>query len=362
MKKGRKWVIFGLIAVFCLTNVGALSAESAVVMEGATGQILFEKDGESQRLIASTTKIMTGLLVAESGKLDEEVTITSDMVGIEGSSMYLQPGEVFTVEELLYGLMLRSGNDAAVALATAVAGDVDSFVLAMNEKAGELGLASTHFANPHGLDDDGNYATALDLATLTAYALDNQVFRTVVGTKSKTIGQRVLQNHNKMLWRYDGAIGVKTGYTQAAGRLLVTAAERQNRTLIAVTMSAPDDWNDHQVLLDDGFSQMTGEFVVEEGQVLGTVPLVGGAVEAVDCVASETATFGLFPGEVVETKLYLPKFAFAAVHRGQVAGYVALLVEGKELGRVPLVYEKTVAQKREPPQEKSLFDWLFGGF
>ncbi|MFI3313356.1 MAG: D-alanyl-D-alanine carboxypeptidase family protein [Eubacteriales bacterium] len=354
-------IISAILASFSVVNVGAISAQSAVMIDGLTGQVLYDKDGETERLIASTTKIMTGLLVAESGKLEEKVTITADMVDIEGSSLYLKVGEVLTVEQLLYGLMLRSGNDAAMALALEISGNLEEFVLKMNEKAVELGLEHTHFANPHGLDDDGNYATALDLATLTAYAMKNDDFRQVCSTKSMTVGSRVLQNHNKMLWRYDGAIGVKTGYTQAAGRLLVTAAERKNRTLIAVTMNAPDDWNDHQVLLDNGFDRMKEEFAVTAGTVMGQVPIIGGTTETVNCIAGEDGIFGLFSGETVEIILYLPEFAFAAVHNGHPAGYAKLLIDGRELGRVPLVYEKTVAQKIEPPQEKSWLEQLFGG-
>ena len=228
----------------------SVSAAKAVLLDASSGRVLYEKDACDRSLIASTTKIMTALVVCERCNLADRVKIPAEAVGIEGSSLYLKEGEVLTVQDLLYGLMLHSGNDAAVALAIYCGGTEADFVAMMNEKASRLGLGDTHYANPNGLDHDGNYSTALDLARLAAYALENEDFLRTVSCKTVTIGNRSLRNHNRLLFSYDGAIGVKTGYTKAAGRILVSAAERDGRRLVAVTINAPNDWNDHTALLD----------------------------------------------------------------------------------------------------------------
>ena len=231
-----------------------VSAKSAALLDGTTGECLCEKNGDKRALIASTTKIMTGLLVCEAGDLDRTVTVPETAAGTEGSSMYLKSGETLTRRELLYGMMLHSGNDAALTLASSVSGSDAAFVRQMNRRACALNLTQTHFANPHGLDSGENYSTALDLVRLAQAALQNEQFRAVVSTKTITCAGRTLTNHNKLLWRYDGCIGVKTGYTRHAGRILVSAAERGGRMLIAVTISDPDDWRDHVSLLDYGFA------------------------------------------------------------------------------------------------------------
>ena len=231
-----------------------VSAKSAALLDGTTGEFLYEKNGDQRALIASTTKIMTGLLVCEAGDLDRTVTVPETAAGTEGSSMYLKSGETLTRRELLYGMMLHSGNDAALTLAISISGSEAAFVRQMNRRACALNLTQTHFANPHGLDSGENYSTALDLARLAQAALQNEQFRAVVSTKTITCAGRALTNHNKLLWRYDGCIGVKTGYTRHAGRILVSAAERGGRMLIAVTISDPDDWRDHVSLLDYGFA------------------------------------------------------------------------------------------------------------
>ena len=231
-----------------------VSAKSAALLDGTTGECLYEKNGDQRALIASTTKIMTGLLVCEAGDLGRTVTVPETAAGTEGSSMYLKSGETLTRRELLYGMMLHSGNDAALTLAISISGSEAAFVRQMNRRACALNLTQTHFANPHGLDSGENYSTALDLARLAQAALQNEQFRAVVSTKTITCAGRTLTNHNKLLWRYDGCIGVKTGYTRHAGRILVSAAERGGRMLIAVTISDPDDWRDHVSLLDYGFA------------------------------------------------------------------------------------------------------------
>ena len=249
--------IVALAAILTLRTPAApaISARCAVVMDAESGEILYESRADEKSLIASTTKIMTGYLACRLVNLDAEIEIPPEAVGVEGSSLYLKAGERLTGDALLYGMLLHSGNDAATALAIAGAGSEADFVACMNREAEALGLKNTSFANPHGLDHENNYSTARDLAVLTAAALRDENFRRVVSTRTKTIGGRVLTNHNKLLWTCEGCIGVKTGYTKAAGRILVSAAERDGRTLICVTIHDPNDWADHKALYDWAFAR-----------------------------------------------------------------------------------------------------------
>lgn len=315
-----------------------------MLIDGATGRVLWEKNAREQALIASTTKIMTGLLVAENCDLQTEIAVPKEAVGVEGSSLYLKEGERLTVEALLYGMMLHSGNDAATALAIYCSGSEEAFVELMNRKAADLGLEQTHFANPHGLDSKDNYSTALDLARLTAYAMENPVFHQVVSTKTATFGQRSFTNHNKLLWRYEGAVGVKTGYTRSAGRILVSCAEREGRRLIAVTICAPNDWEDHARMLDHGFEGFQTRALVEAGDILGQVPVMGGAEDAVSAVAAELLEYPVAIGEQAEVQVQLPDFVYAPVLAGDPAGEVVLMIDGKEMARVPLVWRYTVLE------------------
>lgn len=246
------WV---LCLIFCITPAVAealeVSATAAVLMDADMGQVLYEKNGDRQMLIASTTKIMTALVVLEHAAPDDVITVTPDHMA-EGSSMYLRAGETVRVEELLYGLLLCSGNDAALAL-TECAGGVTPFVALMNEKAAALGMAHTSFANPNGLDADGHYSTARDMAVLAAAAVENPTFRRICSSRSVTIGQRTMENHNRLLRQVEGCVGLKTGYTQAAGRTLVSCTERDGCRLVAVTLQDGNDWADHAALYDYGF-------------------------------------------------------------------------------------------------------------
>ena len=246
------WV---LRLIFCITPAVAealeVSATAAVLMDADMGQVLYEKNGDRQMLIASTTKIMTALVVLEHAAPDDVITVTPDHMA-EGSSMYLRAGETVRVEELLYGLLLCSGNDAALAL-TECAGGLTPFVAMMNEKAAALGMAHTSFANPNGLDADGHYSTARDMAVLAAAAVENPTFRRICSSRSVTIGQRTMENHNRLLRQVEGCVGLKTGYTRAAGRTLVSCTERDGCRLVAVTLQDGNDWADHAALYDYGF-------------------------------------------------------------------------------------------------------------
>lgn len=337
-------VAVGILAaiLFLPVRAGAISAECAILIDGETGRVLYEKQAEEKSLIASTTKIMTALVICEQTNVLDRVKIPKEAVGIEGSSMYLKEGEVLTVQELLYGLMLQSGNDAAVALAIYCGGTVEGFTELMNDKAHRLGMTQSHFANPNGLDSPGNYSTARDMALLTAYAMQNPIFAQTVSTKTITIGERCLRNHNKLLWQLEGANGVKTGYTKAAGRILISSVTRMGRQLIAVTFNDPNDWQDHKDLIEDGFSRFTVQQLIHQGQTLGQLELAGGQEESVDLIAAEDFSYSLAQGERVTISLPEAGFAYAPVAEGEEAGFAHILVDGTAVAKVPLVYGKTI--------------------
>lgn len=337
-------VAVGILAaiLFLPVRAGAISAECAILIDGETGRVLYEKQAEEKSLIASTTKIMTALVICEQTNVLDRVKIPKEAVGIEGSSMYLKEGEVLTVQELLYGLMLQSGNDAAVALAIYCGGTVEGFTELMNDKAHRLGMTQSHFANPNGLDSPGNYSTARDMALLTAYAMQNPIFAQTVSTKIITIGERCLRNHNKLLWQLEGANGVKTGYTKAAGRILISSVTRMGRQLIAVTFNDPNDWQDHKDLIEDGFSRFTVQKLIQKGQTLGQLELAGGQEESVDLIAAEDFSYSLAQGERVTISLPEAGFAYAPVAEGEEAGFAHILVDGTAVAKVPLVYGKTI--------------------
>ncbi|MFC4404309.1 D-alanyl-D-alanine carboxypeptidase family protein [Gracilibacillus xinjiangensis] len=251
--------------VFSAPNVAAsvqVSAKSAVLIDQATGRVLYEKNANEKSLIASITKIMTAIVAIESGDLKEHVKVSNRAIGTEGSSIYLRKEDQFTLEELIYGLMLRSGNDAAVAISEQVGGSEEGFVHLMNEKASWIGMTDTHFDNPHGLDSDTHYSTAYDMAKLMKYAMDNEIFTEISGAESFKANDRdyAWHNKNKLLTSYyDYCIGGKTGYTKAAGRTLVTSAEKDGQRLIAVTLNAPNDWQDHIQMFEWGFDTFDQE-------------------------------------------------------------------------------------------------------
>ncbi len=272
-------IVILLLFSISTTNVAAhnvsVSGEGAILMEQESGRVLYEKGAYQQMRIASITKIMTAILAIESGKMDEMVTISSNAFGTEGSTLYLRLGEKMKLEDLVYGLMLRSGNDAAIAIAEHVGGSVEGFVYMMNQKAKEIGMEKTVFANPHGLDDhEEHYSTAYDMALLMRYAMKNEQFQIISATKSYRAPQegekwdRIWHNKNRLLTQlYKYSTGGKTGYTKRAKRTLVSTAAKENFSLIAVTLNAPNDWQDHINLFNWGFANFEVLPVVEEGIV-----------------------------------------------------------------------------------------------
>ena len=354
---GMAAALLAAVSFFPL-RANAVSAESAILLDGQTGRVIYEKNADAQSLIASTTKIMTALIVCEQCNVLDRVRIPKEAVGIEGSSMYLQEGEVLTVQELLYGLMLRSGNDAAVALAIYCSGTVEGFAQLMNDKAHRLGMRNSHFANPHGLDSPGHYSTARDMAVLSAYAMQNPIFLQTVSTKSVAIGSRVLRNHNKLLWLVEGADGIKTGYTKAAGRILVSSATRQGRRLIVVTINDPDDWKDHADLMTMGFEQYRVCKIVTAGDVVGTLEVAGGASGSVELLAAEDFYYPIATGEQPEIVLSNPGFVYAPVVEYGNAGIVYICLDNAVIGKMPVEYAQTVEQKQM--EKKSFLQRLLG--
>ena len=334
-------------AVIFPLRAEAVSAKRAYVLDAVTGRVLYEKNPHERSLIASTTKIMTALVVCEQCNVLDRMRIPKEAVGIEGSSMYLREGEVLTLQELLYGLMLSSGNDAAVALAIYCGGTVEGFAELMNDKARNLGLKNTHFENPNGLDSPAHYSTARDLAVLAAYAMENPVFRKTVSAKSLMMGQRYLTNHNKLLWQVDGADGVKTGYTKAAGRILVSSAIRNSRRLVAVTIDDPDDWKDHAFLLEEGFSRYCVRDIVKQGDLIDTLEVVGGEVGCVAVIAAEPFSYAMTQEEQACLMVPGPGFVYAPAVEGADAGYAYILIEGRAVGKVPVTFGATVERKTE---------------
>ena len=342
--------------LFCPLRAQAVSAEKAILLDAISGRVLYEKNADAQSLIASTTKIMTALVVCEQCNVLDRMRIPKEAVGIEGSSMYLKEGEVLTLQELLYGLMLSSGNDAAVALAIYCGGTVEGFAELMNDKARILGMKNTHFENPNGLDSPGHYSTARDLAVLAAYAMENPIFAKTVSTKSIRVGERYLTNHNKLLWRVEGADGVKTGFTKAAGRILVSSATRDSRRLIAVTLNAPGDWQDHTVLLNDGFARYAVRNIVRKGQLVGTVEVEGGENCRVQLLAAADFDFSLSQEENPQLMVPGTGFVYAPVTEGAEAGFAYVLIDGNAVGKVPLIYGQTIEQT--VTEEKSFWQKL----
>ena len=346
--------------LFFPCNAEAVSAKSAIVIDSYTGRVLYEKNADAQSLIASTTKIMTALVVCEQCNVLDRMQIPIEAVGIEGSSMYLKEGEILTIQELLYGLMLHSGNDAAVALAIYCGGTVEGFAEIMNDKARSLGMTQSHFMNPNGLDCPGHYSTARDMALLASYAMENPIFRQTVSTKTVKIGSRYLTNHNKLLWRVEGADGVKTGYTKAAGRILVSSAFRQGRRLIAVTINDPADWEDHKTLLENGFAQYTVETIVRMGACIGSVEIAGGQSGTVELLAAEDFHYALNGDEKPQIVIQGTGFVYAPVARGQDAGFAYICIGDKTIGKVALVFGDTVEMQENKEKEKSFWKKFFG--
>lgn len=334
-----------------------VSAESAILISAGDGKVLFEKDAHTQRAMASTTKIMTALLTLEEAQRegDPSLTVTEEMVRVEGSSMGLQVGDCLSLTNLTAGMLLASGNDAANAAALYLAGSQEDFARMMNARAQEIGMTETHFVTPSGLDDDAHYSTAYDMALLAREAMRNPEFARIAG--SSTLQVEFLEparkvsysNHNKLLRMYEGCVGVKTGFTKKAGRCLVSAASREGTTLIAVTLNAPDDWNDHMALFDYGFSQVRS-VGLDGGNCPETLPLVGGDRPAISLRPGDgvSITLPVEQAGSVTSRVLLPRFLYTPVQAGEKVGRVQYLLDGQEVFSVPVFAGESMGALPKP--------------
>ncbi len=357
-------IIFLAFAIAPFSYAQGVSARHAVLIEADSGDIVYDKDAYSIAPMASTTKIMTALLAIESGKLDNTVVISSEAVGIEGSSIYLKEGERLTLYQLVQALLLESANDAATAIAIYVGGSYDNFIEMMNVKARQLGLDNTHFTNPHGLDDKEHYTTAYDLARLALHAMKNPKFEEIASTKKAVIplsddGSRVLVNHNKLLKMYEGAIGVKTGFTKRCGRCLVSCAERDGVRLICATLNAPNDWNDHKSLLDFGFSQYESITLAEAGDYTLSLDCIGGEKGTVLCSNYEGLRVTLKNGsrDKIRAVTEYDRLLSAPIKQGDKVGRILFYCGDEIIGECKLYAIENVKSLR---YKKSILERIFG--
>lgn len=336
-------LIFALFSLAVIASESlSVSAKSATLYETGKGKFYYTKAADTRLPMASTTKIMTALVALDKASPDTVISVPSEAVGIEGSSLYLKAGERFTLRDLLYGLMLRSANDAAVAIACSVGGSLPRFVDMMNEKALELGLVNTHFENPHGLDGDSHYTTARELALITAEAMKNPLFCKITSTYKVTITNsegdaRLVVNHNKLLKQYSGCFGIKTGFTQRCGRCLVSAAERDGITLVAVTINAPDDWRDHRNMLDFGFSTLENVRLAGKMEISHSIPTLGGIPSTVR-VSNRDELYAVLPksrGEI-SVKVVCDDYLYTPYDINRPIGYAAFYLDNEKLGQVDL--------------------------
>ncbi|MDD4169878.1 MAG: D-alanyl-D-alanine carboxypeptidase [Desulfotomaculaceae bacterium] len=329
--------------------------QAAVVIDSKNGQVLFEKNPHQRMYPASTTKTLTAIIALENFGLPDLVTIPKNACNIEGSAIGLQEGEEISMEHLLYSMLLNSGNDSAVAIASHYGSSVDGFMGLMNEKAAEVGAVNTHFKNPNGLPDPEHYTTAYDLSLIARYAMQNEEFRKIVATKTKTIqredpkAQTYLLNSNKLLWRYEGAVGTKTGYTEAARQCLIATAVRQDRELIAVVLGSEGGsiWDDTTTLLDYGFTNFKPLNIVESGSHITDVPVRYGVSGAVPALAGYSLTFNIptdKPNEIRQ-EVKLKEKITAPIEAGDELGEVIYYFGEQEIGKVCLLSRQEMPRK-----------------
>ena len=365
MRKEIRIILLSLITILLL-RIGAyaedvqidISASSAVLLVSGSNEVLFEKSAYEKRPMASTTKIMSSIIAIESGRLDEEITVTQEMTAVEGTSMGLLPNDRVSVSELVYGMLLSSGNDAANATAITIAGSTDAFVSMMNDKAKQIGMLSTHFVTPSGLDADDHYSTAYDMALLGSYAIENEQFLEICSSSSAVVDygnppyKRRLTNHNKLLKIYDGAIGIKTGFTKKSGRCLVSAAERDGVTLICVTLNDADDWNDHKKLLDYGFGIVKR---YDNYQRDFLIDIVGGKEASANAQLQRTPKIGTLNGQITQ-KVYIEHFLYAPVKKNDVVGYSQFYYQNGTLAdTVPIIIKSDIGQNEYEEKTKTSF-------
>ena len=360
MKKSKNTIII-ILVLLTIMNLNQvygveidekliLSGESYILIDKDIGRVLLEENSHKKMPMASTTKIMTALIALEKGNLSDRIRVDDDAVGIEGSSIYLKKDEIITLKDLIYGLMLRSGNDAAVAIAIHVGGTSEEFVKLMNDKAKSIGALNTNFTNPNGLPDEKHYSTAYDMALITREAFKYEEFANVVNSKSYTsdrVENNYFYNKNKTLWDYEGGNGVKTGYTMSSGRCLVSSASRNGLNLISVSLNARDWFNDNHKLLDYGFEKYSSSLIFDKGQFMKKVRVEKGNRDYINLVAEETLFFPLKEGEKEKLKIDIQSFdgIDLPISKGDLLGDVSVYLDGKLISKVNLVSKDTIEKQ-----------------
>lgn len=346
----KRLIICVFAVALCLgmlpVSAVSTSAKATALINGHTGEIIFSQNADTRLPMASTTKIMTALLLAECNTPEKTIVTTKEMVTVEGSSMGLLAGDTVTYNDLLYGMLLASGNDAANTTAISVAGSVERFVEMMNDRARKMGLRNTSFVTPSGLDAAEHYTTAYELALIAKEALNNDAFLAAASSRTATLCygnppyKRTLTNHNRLLASYKGLIGVKTGFTKKSGRCLVTAAERDGKRVIAVTLNDPNDWADHRALLDFGLEKIKAIECIPPADTY-TVNVAGGDSAAVVCRVN-TVKIGVCTDKEIVTKVSLPKIVFAPVKKGSIVGSVDYYIGDTLIGGSDIIADNTV--------------------
>lgn len=332
-------------------DVSQVSAKYAVLVDATTGSVIYGKNEHKKASMASTTKIMTALILCEQADLNEEITVTEEMVRVEGSSMGLLAGDRAHYKDLLYGLLLASGNDAANAVAISIGGNLEGFAKMMNERAKQIGMTNTNFVTPSGLDDENHYTTAYDMALLACVAMNNKDFAEACGSKYAQLEygnppyKRTLRNHNKLLTTYDKCIGIKTGFTKKSGRCLVSCAEDNGKKVIAVTLKAPDDWNDHVRLLDFGIKSFETRDV-KYPSALPDLKIVGSDNKLK--IKAETKKLSMLPNDFdkIAYEVCVSDVVFAPIKSGDIVGCVKVIVNNKEVARLPCVATDSVVTNK----------------
>jgi len=344
-----------LVVIFCLSIT--CYGKSVILIDGTSGRVLYEDNGYQKCGMASTTKIMTAIIALENSKPNEIVTISNNSANTEGSSLYLMPNEKIKMGDLLYGLMLNSGNDAAVAIAEHISGNVDKFAELMNKKANEIGMTSSSFANPHGLDNINHYSTAYDMALLTKYALQNDKFKEIVGTESIIIEKseknqfRYLKNHNKLLDMYPLCIGVKTGFTKKCGRCLVSACKKDDMLFIAVSLNDPNDWDDHIKLYDNAFNNYKSYTIIGKNDYVCSSKVNSCNDDIVKLYAKDDIKLVLTNNEYKDIKLEYDyeTTVTAPIYKGQKIGELKIKLKDDLVAKTDLItaygLEKNVKSK-----------------
>ncbi|HSH35143.1 D-alanyl-D-alanine carboxypeptidase family protein [Schnuerera sp.] len=350
----KKLIIFIIVMIICWSKNSFcvkpdIGAQSAILIDAKSKRVLASYNPHIKLPIASTTKIMTALIALENAKLTDKIIIDNNSVGIEGSSIYLEINEAITLEDLLYGLLLRSGNDSAIAIANYIGGDVESFSDMMNNKAMEIGAENTNFMNPHGLHDGRHYSTAYDLALITSEAMKINDFKQIVSTKTWKTDRnknKIFYNKNKTLWEYEGGDGVKTGYTTKSGRCLVTSATRDGTQLIAVVLNDGNWFKDCYTLMDYGFENFTTYVIFEKEQFLKKIPVHNGNEEYVIAVSNDSFIFPLTKEELgkIKINLSLPESIEAPIVNGEIIGYITVYLDGQIIHKEKVIAKENVGK------------------